>query len=171
MTHLRTGSMSNESRCLSIKYELFSHLLAFLNLPGGFTAVFLYRSYTYQGLEREVRGGRISMYTTKYAQDSAWRSTSHLFDCFQRLQRGQDNIPLEISVKLAKHKKSLAIELHSIMTLAVLLHHLAAGETKARGQRCSILKPASRVTFLEGNRAGEILLVGLLRMFGAQQAR
>lgn len=55
------------------------------------------------------------------------------------------NTPLDTSAELAEHKKWLAMEFHSSMILAVLLHHLEDGETKTRGQRCPTLKPTSWV--------------------------
>lgn len=48
------------------------------------------------------------------------------------------------------------------MILAVLLHHLEAGETKTGGQRCP-KTCVSGNSFLEGYLSGDILLVGLLK--------
>lgn len=82
---------------------------------------------------------------------------------FKGWQRGQDKTPLGISAKLlAKHKKLLAIQLHSSLILAVLLHHLKAGDTDKRREMPHSKICISGNFFLEGNLSGDFLLVGLL---------
>lgn len=137
------SSRSNESSCLFIKYELLSHLLVFLNKQF-YSWLFIQKlniSGTGEGSERRQNFHVYHKACTSFCLEKY----KPFIWLHSKADRGQDNIPLDSSAMLAKHKKMLAMKLYSSVILAVLLHHLESGETKTRGQRCPILKPASQV--------------------------